>query len=68
VSRPRKPVDVDVAYDRLRWAYIAAACVFITAGAYAAAYGLWPAFVVAAGLTGWTTRRGRRALRRFRRP
>jgi hypothetical protein len=66
--RPVKPVDRDVVYGRVRWAYIAAASVFVFAAAYAIAYRLWPVFIVAAALAGWTAGRGRRALRHFRRP
>jgi hypothetical protein len=65
---PVRPVDRDTAYDRVRFAYVAAASVFVIVAAYAVAYRLWPVFLVAAALTGWTVGRGRAALRHFRRP
>ena len=40
----RKPVDRDTAYNRVKFAYMAAASAFIAVAAYAIAYRLWLAF------------------------
>jgi len=68
MRKPVRAVDRDTAYDRVRWAYIAAASIFVAAAAYAIAYRLWFVSIAAAALTGWTVGRGRAALRHFRRP
>ena len=66
--KPVRPVDRDTAYDRVRFAYLAAACAFVFVAGYAIIYRLWFMLPVAVALVALTVWRGRTALGHFRRP